>query len=101
MLAALRVARADLAGRPMQTGLTGLAIFAAATALVVTLAMRSGLDDPFAAAQRATNGSHVAVFGDAQVANSSVRPLSSRGRTRRRSVPGSSNTTRSEPSSER
>jgi len=67
MLAALRVARADLAGRPMQTALTGLAIFAAATALVVTLAMRSGLDDPFAAAQRATNGSHVAVVGDANL----------------------------------
>ena len=47
--AAARVARADLAGRPVQTGLTALAIFAAATALVVTLALRNGLDDPFAA----------------------------------------------------
>src|SRR4051794_19718435 len=62
--AALRVARADLAGRPVQTALTALAIFAAATALVVTLALRSGLDDPFAAAQDATRGAHVTVSGD-------------------------------------
>lgn len=59
--AAARVARADLAGRPVQTALTGLAIFVAATALVVTLALRNGLDDPFAAAHDATRGSHVAL----------------------------------------
>ena len=68
--AAARVARADLAGRPVQTALTALAIFAAATALVVTLALRSGLDDPFAAAQDATRGAHVTVYGDGD-----LRPL--------------------------
>ncbi len=61
--AAVRVARADLAARPGQTALTALAVFAAATALVVTLALRAGLDDPFAAAQRATRGADVAVYG--------------------------------------
>ncbi len=66
--AGVRIARADLAGRPVQTALTALAIFAAATALVVTLALRSGLDDPFAAAQEATKGSHVAVYGDGDLA---------------------------------
>ena len=41
--------RADLRSRrPAQTALTAVAIFAAATALVVTLALRAGLDDPFA-----------------------------------------------------
>ena len=68
-----RVARADLAGRPVQTALTALAIFAAATALVVTLALRSGLDDPFAKAQDATRGAHVgisrATLDDAQIAS--------------------------------
>ena len=59
--AAARVARADLAGRPVQTALTALAIFVAATALVVTLALRSGLDDPFAQAQDATRGAHVGI----------------------------------------
>src|SRR3954449_7225789 len=61
---ALRLARADLLGRPGQTVLTAVAVFAAATALVVTLALRSGLDDPFARAKRDTRGSDVAVFGD-------------------------------------
>ena len=44
--AAFRLARADLLGRPGQTALTAFAIFAAATALVVTLALRAGLDEP-------------------------------------------------------
>src|SRR5690349_14712781 len=61
--AAARIARADLLGRPVQTGLTALAIFAAATALVVTLALRAGLDDSFAAAQKATKGSDVSAYG--------------------------------------
>ena len=49
--AAARLARADLFSRPGQTALTAVAIFAAATALVVTLALRAGLDDPFADAR--------------------------------------------------
>src|SRR4051794_1605562 len=61
---ALRLARADLLARPGQTALTAIAVFTAATALVVTLALRSGLDDPFARAKRDTRGSDVAVFGD-------------------------------------
>jgi putative ABC transport system permease protein len=60
--AAVRVGRADLLARPGQTALTAVAIFAAATALVVTLALRAGLDDPFAAAKRSTRGADVAVF---------------------------------------
>src|SRR5687768_7904781 len=59
--AAWRVARADLTARPLQTALTAAAIFVAATALVVTLALRSGLDDPFAQAQEATRGAHVGI----------------------------------------
>ena len=69
--AAFRLARADLLGRPGQTALTAFAIFAAATALVVTLALRAGLDEPFADAMEQTNGAHVAVYGeltDAEVA---------------------------------
>src|SRR3954469_4242545 len=62
--AALRLARADLLARPGQTALTAFAIFAAATALVVTLALRAGLDDPFADALNDTRGAHVAVHGD-------------------------------------
>lgn len=75
---AARIARADFAGRPVQTGLTALAIFAAATALVVTLALRSGLDDPFAQAQEATRGSHVGIsrgaLTDDQVARLTSQP---------------------------
>ena len=51
--AAFRLARADLFARPGQTALTAFAIFAAATALVVTLALRAGLDEPFADAMDA------------------------------------------------
>src|SRR3954447_2250024 len=58
---ALRIARADLLARRGQTALTALAIFAAATALVVTFALRAGIDDPFADAQRATRGSDVGI----------------------------------------
>ena len=69
---------ADLLGVPVQTGLTALAIFAAATALVVTLALRQGLDDPFAQAQDATRGAHVGVsrgtLDDAAVARITRRP---------------------------
>src|SRR3954452_19647250 len=61
--AALRLARADLAGRPGQTALTALAVFVATTALVVTLALRAGLDDPFARALSDTRGAHVGVYG--------------------------------------
>jgi putative ABC transport system permease protein len=62
--AALRLVRADLLSRPGQTALTAFAIFAAATALVVTLALRAGLDEPFADAMDRTNGAHVAVYGE-------------------------------------
>lgn len=62
--AALRLIRADLTARPGQTILTAVAIFAAATALVVTLSLRAGLDDPFADALEQTRGAHVAVYGD-------------------------------------
>ncbi|HEX6023438.1 MAG TPA: hypothetical protein VFZ00_15695, partial [Solirubrobacter sp.] len=62
--AAVRLARADLFSRPGQTALTAIAIFAAATALVVTLALRAGLDEPFADAMTRTNGAHVAVYGE-------------------------------------
>src|SRR4051794_11955124 len=76
--AAARIARADLLGRPVQTGLTALAIFAAATALVVTLALRNGLDDPFAQAQDATRGAHVGIsrstLDDAQIEALRRRP---------------------------
>src|SRR4051794_5951815 len=61
--AAARVARADLAGRPRQTLLTAVAVFAASAALVVTLALRAGIDDPFAAAKAATHGSDVSIEG--------------------------------------
>src|SRR3954453_259724 len=61
--AALRVGRADLLARRGQTALTALAIFAAAGWLLVTPALRSGLDDPFQDAQAATRGAHVAVIG--------------------------------------
>src|SRR4051812_31004375 len=72
--AAARIARADLLGRPVQTGLTALAIFAAATALVVTLALRSGLDDPFDAAQDATKGAHVAAYGEGDLSDLTTLP---------------------------
>ncbi|MBE2318869.1 FtsX-like permease family protein [Solirubrobacter sp. CPCC 204708] len=69
--AAARLARADLFARPGQTILTAVAIFAAATALVVTLALRAGLEDPFEDAMTATRGAHMAVHAgltDADVA---------------------------------
>ena len=75
--AAARLARADLFSRPGQTALTAVAIFAAATALVVTLALRAGLDDPFADAMTATRGAHVALYGefsDADVAALTALP---------------------------
>ncbi len=75
--AAVRLARADLFSRPGQTALTAVAIFAAATALVVTLALRAGLDDPFADAMAATRGAHVALYGelsDADVAALTALP---------------------------
>src|SRR5689334_25127796 len=72
--AARRIARADLLGRPVQTGLTALAIFAAATALVVTLALRAGLDDPFEAAQQAPRGSHVSAYGTGDLSDLETLP---------------------------
>jgi putative ABC transport system permease protein len=78
LAAALRVARADLLARKGQTALTALAIFAAATALVVTFALRAGIDDPFADAQHATRGADVGITrGDlsaGQVATLTNRP---------------------------
>src|SRR3954447_9348878 len=74
----LRIARADLLARRGQTALTALAIFAAATALVVTLALRAGIDDPFADAQRATRGADVGITGATltpdQIAKLTSRP---------------------------
>jgi putative ABC transport system permease protein len=72
--AAIRVGRADLLAQRGQTALTALAIFAAATALVVTLALRAGLDDPFADAQRATRGADIAVFGGQDLAGLAKLP---------------------------
>jgi putative ABC transport system permease protein len=78
MSAYWRVARADLLARRGQTALTALAIFAAATALVVTLALRAGIDDPFADAQRATRGADVGIargaLTEAQIAKLTNRP---------------------------
>src|SRR3954465_7928195 len=75
---ALRIARADLLARRGQTALTALAIFAAATALVVTLALRAGIDDPFADAKHATRGADVGIVRDAltpdQIAKLTRRP---------------------------
>ena len=92
--AALRLARADLLARPGQTVLTAVAIFAAATALVVTLALRAGLDDPFADAhgrRRAAPTSRVyGELSDADVAaldracRASPRPTPARARARAR-----------------
>src|SRR4051794_29315677 len=89
--AALRLARADLLSRPGQTLLTAVAIFAAATALVVTLSLRPGMDDPFAAALARTHGAHVSVFGtlsDAQIATLESLPgvLAADARTRERTT---------------
>src|ERR1700755_3513295 len=67
--AAFRLARADLTGRARQTGLTAFGVLAAASAPVVPLALRAGLDDPFQDAQRATRGSDVAVYGDFSAAD--------------------------------
>src|SRR5262245_34861116 len=78
LAAALRVARADLLARKGQTALTALAIFAASSALVVTLALRAGIDDPFADAQSATRGADVGIArGDltpGQIAKLTDRP---------------------------
>jgi putative ABC transport system permease protein len=61
--AGARIIRADLAVRPLPTLLTGLVIAVAAGALLVTLHLRSGLDDPFDALSRATNAPDVIVAG--------------------------------------
>src|SRR3954452_911293 len=78
LAAGLRIARADLLARRGQTALTALAIFAAARALVVTLALRAGIDDPFADAQRATRGADVGITGATltpdQIASLTTRP---------------------------
>ena len=98
--AAFRLARADLLARPGQTALTAFAIFAAATALVVTLALRAGLDEPFADAMEQTNGAHVSVYGELTDADVQTlanlpawRPQSrSRGRTSARRWPAAPST---------
>jgi putative ABC transport system permease protein len=78
LAAALRIVRADLLARRGQTALTALAIFAASAALVVTLALRAGIDDPFADAQRATRGADVGIARGAltadQIAKLTNRP---------------------------
>ena len=77
LTAALRIARADLLARRGQTALTALAIFAAATALVVTFALRAGIDDPFADAQKATRGADVGI-GRGQFTAEQIRALTAR-----------------------
>jgi putative ABC transport system permease protein len=86
LAAAVRIARADLLARRGQTALTALAIFAASTALVVTLALRAGIDDPFADAQQATRGADVGITRGAltadQIAKLTQRPDVEAGDTR-------------------
>src|SRR4051812_35549631 len=57
--AALRVIRADLRARPLNTALTGLVIAFTLGALVVTLHGRATLDAPYDRLFDATNGAHV------------------------------------------
>src|SRR5918996_6545771 len=63
--AAVRVIRADLRQRPLQTALTGLVVAIAAAALLVTLHLRDVMSEPFDDLMRATNGAHVTVIGPA------------------------------------
>jgi putative ABC transport system permease protein len=73
--AGLRIVKADLAVRPLPALLTGLVVAIAAGALLVTLHLRTGLDDPFDALSRATNASDVIVAGPAgQVRAIAARP---------------------------
>jgi putative ABC transport system permease protein len=73
--AGLKIVRADLAARPLPALLTGLVVAVAAGALLVTLHLRTGLDDPFDALSRATNASDVIVAGPAaQVRAIAARP---------------------------
>ena len=59
LAAALRVIRADLRARPLNTALTGLVVAFALGALVVTLHGRATLDDPYDRLFSATDGAHV------------------------------------------
>ena len=59
LAAALRIIRADLRARPLNTVLTGLVVAFALGALVVTLHGRATLDDPYDRLFAETNGAHV------------------------------------------
>ena len=59
LAAALRIIRADLRARPLNTFLTGLVVAFALGALVVTLHGRATLDAPYDRLFDATNGAHV------------------------------------------
>jgi putative ABC transport system permease protein len=72
--AAARIIRADLISRPVPSILTGIVIAVTAGALLVTLYLRSALDDPFNALSRATNAPHVIVAGPA----AEVEPIAQR-----------------------
>src|SRR4051794_24415501 len=72
--AGARIVRADVAGRPLPALLTGLVVAVATGALLVTLHLRSGLDDPFEALSRATNAADVVVAGPL----AQVRPIAAR-----------------------
>ena len=73
--AGARVIRADLLGRALPAFLTGLVIAVAAGALLVTLHLRSALDDPFRAISRATAAPDVVVAGPAaEAARIAARP---------------------------
>src|SRR4051794_7487447 len=58
-----RVIRADLRRHPATAVLTGLVVAIAAGALLVTLALRAAIHDPFDQLMRATTGPHAIVTG--------------------------------------
>ena len=64
--AALRIIRADLRARPLNTVLTGLVVAFAVGALVVTLHGRATLDDPYDRLFAETNGAHVTAVSESR-----------------------------------
>jgi putative ABC transport system permease protein len=74
-VAVLRVIRADLRARPLNTALTGLVIAFALGALVVTLHGRATLDDPYDRLFAETNGAHVIVVADAKAGLTRIAQL--------------------------
>jgi putative ABC transport system permease protein len=73
--AALRVIKADLRARPMNTFLTGLVVAFALGALVVTLHGRATLDEPYDRLFAATNGAHVTVGSESRAALERIAAL--------------------------